>query len=301
MTDRLSSIPAEKEARYRHGPPMKDRHALALRRLAGSEARIIGTAKLRTMRDMAIAALRVVTLIGAVMVPTLMPDDQKSNAKNSANPSPQPINQSIAAPTAAATSPVPVNLNFAVSGQQQPDSSMVTTIVEVNSQRSVVVREEADVVLGVAQTGDYWYRAELGENDVFWALPDGDFYFRVQQLTDCASAADACTARLDFVFNTGQNQTESRSISGVLARRVAVAGLTSCGAPITAPAPVEGLCRDGVVASYSPGGRSYVPLVCTYNDLRVSVRPAEQGTDRADKMAFEVKWCEAGRTCSESP
>ena len=139
MTDRLNSqFPATRAERLRQGPPMKDLHRYTLGRLARSEARIIGSARRARIRDYSIGALRAVTLVGAVLIPTLKPDPNTPVPP----PGPSPVSLTVqSTPSPMTRSPTEVNLDMNVSGGQadgQPSAR-----VEIHGHRPVFVRNSS--------------------------------------------------------------------------------------------------------------------------------------------------------------
>lgn len=288
MTDRLQDLSKRpRSERLRQGQPLKPLHAYALTRLALSEPRIIGSSRRARIRDTAIGALRAVTLFGAVLIPVLTPDDAK---KNAASPSdgPQPITlmvSSQSAPTAG--TPAEVNLDLDVVGGGAAEGGNRFQVVGLNP---VYVRKEGVLVAGVAMPQDYWYRTELGVGDVFWALPDGQFFFEMMDFQGCLTPSGGCSMTLNFAFNSGSlSEREIGTLSFGPGGAVALPGEDN-------PA-VD--CRPGAPEVYAISRTSFTPTVCRFDGLKVSLRQPEpdfRAVAAAGKVALEVKWCKPAGT-----
>ncbi|MCB1683432.1 MAG: hypothetical protein KDI31_03065, partial [Pseudomonadales bacterium] len=201
---------------------------------------------------------------------------------------PQPITLVVSPPpVSTAQSPAEVNLDLNVAADSGTGSRNQFQVVGL---QPVYVKKENVLVAGVAMPQDYWYRTELAVGDVFWALPDGQFFFEMMGFQGCATSSTGCSMTLNFAFNSGSlSARETGRLtfgpSGVAAVAEQDNSAVSCGLDSVEVYPI----------SRTP----YQPTFCLFNGLKVSLRQPEpdfRAVNSAGNAALEVKWCRPAGT-----
>lgn len=289
MSNRLENRQPDLHAELKHGRPLSLSEQRLMGGLASAESRILGTAQLGKMRDLAITALRITTLLGAFL---LVPMQEDPSEKDDAEPDPVaeprvivvPIRERIEPDDAERGAGTTVNLRVETSGRLvEPSAGSQVTVI---NHQPLTLEAEGQVVLG-AGPDEYWYRTELGRGDYFWALPDGDFQFRVAESGSCAGIEGRSCSRLAFEFDTrggGQQQVAVVPLAARMDTETTIETTAELGAavcdPVSAAQPI-------LRCTYSQPGR------VLQVDVRASTTPAED----PQKTAFEVRWCEGRAAC----
>lgn len=297
MSNRLEKQPEGAKNSLRQGSLLSLSDQRLLAGLASAESRIIGSAQLGKMRDVAIGLLRVTTLLAAVLLPALSDSSPEQalpiQVLSVEAPEPRiaviPVYAEQSRAQQGEADPVTVNIKVENMGQVvQPDQ---VTRVELIEHRPLKVKTNGKVVLG-SGPGSYWYRTELGIGDYFWALPDGEFSFRVADRPPCQNPAQGTCALLDFEFET---QAASQ-------KRIGRVPLPTGGSMQRAPADEIG--NLGTVGCVERAGGTNI-LRCTYiNDsgsLIVDVFASRQLAEPAaeGKTAFLVRWCKVSNPATD--
>ena len=284
MRNRLEERQPDLREELKLGRPLSLSEQRLMGGLASAESRILGTARLGRMRDMAITALRVTTLLGAfLLVPVKEDPSEDSKEQPTINVEPK----IYIVPLDARTQPngerindvTTLNLKVETSGQAGGANQVM-----VIDHKPLTVSENGVVVLG-SGPGEYWYRTELGPGDYFWALPDGDFHFKVVGTEDCEHAPDNDCATLAFDFDTKGSEQERIRMASV---------------PV--PEPADGSDAEfhrtdnGGSAACNDPKAEFEILRCEYTqsagrDLVVDVRASKTLSTQDDKTAFDVRWC----------
>jgi hypothetical protein len=257
--------------RYGRGSLRAPEHQTAMTAFARAEASLTGAAHRRKIRDVGIGLFRTVVLLAAVLPPNL----PLQNPPDSDSPDIQVYNT---APEERAPQPVSLNVRLEqneTAGSGRSDDTRISIYEPMTFKHAGV-----DFLISARDLA--WYRTELGEDDVFWALPNGNFFFRVEKIDACSGVGagttmvsaqgtkQVCGARLHFEFDTNT--------------------VTRVGQVPGAP-PGKALCTQKVL----PLGPAQSLLKCTYSNdgvgVTVMVKPSEVPTEVPNKVAFDVKWC----------
>jgi hypothetical protein len=273
MDSRLQSDSLELRRSLRNGRSLSVSDRRLLAGLASAESRIIGSARLGKLRDVAVALLRVVTLIAAVLLPALQSPPDPTTVPPPVQVAVIPV--TVPPPTETPTVQHPVTVNVDV--ESVPGEGSGT--FEVIQYTPLKVRASGRVVIG--SSAGYWYRAVLGEDDVFWALPDGDFSFTLIGWVDGCDEGDPCASLL-FEFHTGEIQAVESHLGEV------VIGLGPDRSAIDAPSSEMALkvCE-------SPDAKGVTRCRWRQN-LIIDIRGSKTPSTEQGKTAFDVRWCRIG-------